>query len=161
MAFASQAAERETDFLAQLQGNWSGSGRVLAGPDRGTNFNCSLKGKPSRTGVRISMNGKCSVGRLSARLGARIKYSEGVQKYIGRFLDGSDGNGLDIYGDRRGNSLKLRLTRGRLKGNMDLLLQRKDLIRVIISITDKRRNRDIPVIALDLTKIRRSAALSE
>lgn len=153
------ASSRETDFLAKLQGNWSGSGRVLAGPDRGTNFECNLAGKPSRTGIKISMNGKCSVGRLSARMGASIKYSEGVGKYVGRFLNGARGNGLDIYGDRAGNKLKLRLTRGRTQGNMDLLLQRKDLMRVIISVYDPTNRRSIPVIALDLKKSRKSAAL--
>lgn len=153
------AADKETDFLAQLQGTWSGTGRVLAGPDRGTDFKCSLKGKPSRTGVKISMDGKCSIGRLSARMGASIKYSHGVQKYIGRFLGGAKANGMDIYGDRRGNSLKLRLSRGRTQGNMDLLLQKKDLMRVIISVTDTKRGRDIPVIALDLNKRRSSAGL--
>ena len=64
---AGAASEVETDFLARLQGNWSGTGRVLAGPDKGTSFKCSLSGKPSRTGVKISMDGKCSIGRLSAR----------------------------------------------------------------------------------------------
>lgn len=153
------ASEVETDFLARLQGNWSGTGRVLAGPDKGTSFKCSLSGKPSRTGVKISMDGKCSIGRLSARMGASIKYSEGVQKYVGRFMGGAKGNGMDIYGDRNGNSLKLRLTRGRTQGNMDLLLQTQELMRVIISVTDTERNRDIPVIALDLNRTRSAAAL--
>lgn len=160
-AFAADARDKETDFLAQLKGTWSGTGRVLAGPDRGTDFKCSLKGKPSRTGVKISMNGKCSIGRLSARMGASIKYSHGVQKYIGRFLGGAKGNGMDIYGDRRGNSLKLRLSRGRTQGNMDLLLQKKNRMRVIISVTDKKRGRDIPVIALDLNRTRSSASLAD
>ncbi len=155
----SAASEVETDFLAQLQGNWSGTGRILAGPDKGTNFKCSLSGKPSRTGVKISMDGKCSIGQFSARMGASIKYSEGVQKYVGRFMGGANGNGLDIYGDRNGDALKLRLTRGRTQGNMDLLLQRQDLMRVIISITDTERNRDIPVIAMDLNKSRSAAGL--
>ncbi len=153
------AKDNETVFLSKLQGTWSGSGRVLAGPDRGKSFKCSLRGKPSRTGIKISMDGKCSVGRLSARMGASIKYSKGVQKYLGRFMGGAKGNGMDIYGDRRGNALKLRLSRGRTQGKMDLLLQRKNLMRVIISVTDKARGRDIPVIALDLTKNRRAAFL--
>lgn len=158
---SASANSSETDFLAKLQGSWAGSGRVLAGPDRGTNFKCNLAGKPSRTGIKISMNGKCSVGRLSARMGASIKYSEGVGKYVGRFLNGARGNGLDIYGDRAGNQLKLRLTRGRTQGNMDLLLQRKDLMRVIISVYDPKNRRSIPVIAMDLKKSRKSAALEE
>ncbi|MEP0519397.1 MAG: hypothetical protein ABJO09_02420 [Hyphomicrobiales bacterium] len=158
---AADARDRETDFLAQLQGTWSGTGRVLAGPDRGTDFKCALKGKPSRTGVKISMDGKCSIGRLSARMGASIKYSHGVQKYIGRFLGGAKANGMDIYGDRRGNALKLRLSRGRTQGNMDLLLQKKDVMRVIISVTDSKRGRDIPVIALNLNKTRSAASLAD
>lgn len=155
------AADSETDFLAQFKGKWSGTGRVLAGPDKGTDFKCALNGKPSRTGVKISMDGKCSIGRLSARMGASIKYSAGVQKYIGRFMGGAKGNGMDIYGDRRGNALKLRLSRGTTQGSMDLLLQKKDLMRVIISVTDSERGRTIPVIAMDLNKTRSAASLSD
>lgn len=158
---AVHAGDPETDFLAKFKGSWSGTGRVLAGPDRGTDFRCALRGKPSRTGVKISMDGKCSIGRLSARMGASIKYSAGVQKYIGRFLGGAKGNGMDIYGDRRGNSLKLRLSRGTTQGSMDLLLQKKDLMRVIISVTDSERGRTIPVIAMDLNKTRSAAALAD
>lgn len=156
-----QANELETDFLAQFQGTWSGTGRVLAGPDRGIDFKCALNGKPSRTGVKISMDGKCSIGRLSARMGASIKYSAGVQKYIGRFMGGARGDGMDIYGDRRGNTLKLRLSRGTTQGSMDLLLQKKDLMRVIISVTDSERGRTIPVIAMDLNKTRSAASLAD
>ncbi|MBL4645056.1 MAG: hypothetical protein JKY99_01195 [Rhizobiales bacterium] len=157
--FSAHAKDPELVFLSKLQGTWVGSGRVLAGPDRGKTFKCSLRGKPSRSGIKISMNGKCSVGRFSARMGASIKYSKGVRKYLGRFMGGAKGNGMDIYGDRRGNSLKLRLSRGRTQGKMDLLLQRKNFMRVIISVTDRSRGRDIPVIALDLKKRRRSASL--
>lgn len=158
---SSHAGDPETDFLAKFKGTWSGTGRVLAGPDRGTDFKCALRGKPSRTGVKISMDGKCSIGRLSARMGASIKYSSGVQKYIGRFMGGAKGNGMDIYGDRRGNTLKLKLSRGRTQGSMDLLLQKKDLMRVIISVTDSERGRTIPVIAMDLNKTRSAASLND
>ncbi len=158
---SAQANDSETDFLAQFKGTWSGTGRVLAGPDKGIDFKCALNGKPSRTGVKISMDGKCSIGRLSARMGASIKYSSGVQKYIGRFMGGAKGNGMDIYGDRRGNTLKLRLSRGTTQGSMDLLLQKRDLMRVIISVTDSERNRTIPVIAMDLNKTRSAASLAD
>lgn len=156
-----QANDLETDFLAQFKGAWSGTGRVLAGPDRGIDFKCVLRGKPSRSGVKISMDGKCSIGRLSARMGASIKYSAGVQKYIGRFMGGARADGMDIYGDRRGNTLKLRLSRGTTQGSMDLLLQKKDLMRVIISVTDSERGRTIPVIAMDLNKTRSAASLAD
>jgi hypothetical protein len=94
-------------------------------------------------------------------MGASIKYSSGVQKYIGRFMGGAKGNGMDIYGDRRGNTLKLRLSRGTTQGSMDLLLQKRDLMRVIISVTDSERGRTIPVIAMDLNKTRNAASLAD
>ena len=155
---AAQASERA--YFKNVQGKWSGSGQIVAGPYKNTRFTCNFEGQtPARTGMKLA--GSCRVGLFSQSIEAVVTKRGG--SYRGQFLDGAKGKGLDIVSGRlRGKKLVLALKRKQLRGTMVARLQGQDAMNITISV---RVNGGLtPFIGLTLNRkgsARRTSFLSD
>ncbi|MEE9375702.1 MAG: hypothetical protein V3V04_05150 [Rhizobiaceae bacterium] len=156
---AGPAAASERSYFKNVQGIWSGAGKIVAGPYKNTRFTCRLVGKtPSRLGMKLS--GKCRVGLFSQPIIAVVtKRGKG---YRGRFLDGAKGKGLDIVSGRlRGKKLVLGIKRKKLRGTMVANLKSRNKLNITILVRVK--GGLVPFIGLTLARSggAKKAALSE
>lgn len=146
MAFSATASERV--YFTNVQGNWSGAGKIVAGPYKNTRFTCNLSGStPAKIGMKLS--GKCRVGLFSQNIEAMVtKRGKG---YRGRFLDGAKGKGLDIVsGKLRGQKLVLGIKRKQLRGTMVANLKTPNKLNITILVRVK--GGLVPFIGLTLAR---------
>ncbi len=139
-------------FMEQFSGEWRGSGRLLVGPETGLKFYCALDGNPSRTELTFGLNGKCWVGKLSARIYARLHFNAETNRFYGDFLDGAEGNGVDVIGKRKGNGFSLLLSRGMAQGELIAKPAGRNKMTVTILLTDRARKRSLPVAAMGFAR---------
>jgi hypothetical protein len=154
-------ADDAADFMERFSGDWLGAGKLLIGPDNGLKFGCALNGDPSRTGLTFWMRGRCWMGNLSANVYAQIRYNAETNQFYGRFLDGAEGNGLNIVGARDGDGFSLRLVRGSAQGRLAAETVTPDQMKVTIFYRDRARNRELPVVAMGLARKDAEAPLPE
>src|SRR3712207_205128 len=100
---SARAADDAGEFMARFSGEWLGTGQLLVGAENGLTFSCELDGAPSRTRLTFAMKGRCWMGALSAPVNATLRYNAETNRFYGTFMDGSQGNGLDIVGARAGD----------------------------------------------------------
>ena len=153
---AISANASESRYFSEVQGQWSGSGQIVAGPYKNTRFTCSLAGqKPDRLGMKLA--GSCRVGLFSQPIEAVV--TKRGASYRGRFLDGAKGKGLDIVsGKLRGKKLVLGIKRKKLRGAMIANLRGDDKMSITISV---RVNGNLtPFIGLSLKRQRRTTMLA-
>jgi len=154
-SFATAEAS-DYSYFKKVQGRWSGSGRIVAGPYKNTRFTCNLAGEvPSRVGMKLA--GSCRVGLFSQAIEATV--SKRGKSYRGKFLDGAKGKGLDIVSGRlRGRKLVLGIKRKQLRGTMVANLKGNNAMNITISV---RVNGNLtPFIGLSLNrKVRRTGFL--
>lgn len=148
-AFAQDDAVR---FMERFSGEWRGSGKLLIGPDTGTKFHCTLNGDPSRTQLTFGMKGKCWMGRLSAPVFARLRYNGDNNRFYGNFMDGAEGDGVDIVAERKGDGFSMWLSRGELQGELVANPAGDKKMTITISLIDHRRDRRIPVVAMGFAR---------
>src|SRR5687768_3863818 len=115
-AAAPATADDAAEFMARFSGDWLGTGELLIGPETGLQFHCELAGDPSRTQLTFGMTGRCWMGKLSAPVHARLRYNAETNRFYGQFMDGADGNGLDIVAVRAADGFSMQLTRGAAQG---------------------------------------------
>lgn len=142
-AFAS-----EHRYFKNVQGKWSGAGRIVAGPYKNTRFTCSLEGRrPGKVGMKLA--GTCRVGLFSQPIEATI--TKRGRSYRGKFLDGAKGKGLDIVSGRlRGQKLVLGIKRKKLRGTMIANLKSTNSMNITIAVNV---NGDLtPFIGLSLNR---------
>ena len=148
LVFASPLAASERSYFKSVQGNWVGSGEIVAGKYKNTRFTCRFKGNVPK-GVGMDISGSCRVGLFSQQMSARITKSGGT--YRGEFLDGADGKGLDIVSGRlRANKLIVGINRKQLNGTMIASLKGKNKMHITISV--RANNQLVPVIGLTLNR---------
>jgi hypothetical protein len=155
---ASAHADEIADFLAQFSGAWQGSGEFLIGPEDGLEFRCTLAGDPSGNGLAFGMTGRCWVGRLSADIHATLRYNSETDRFYGDFLGGSEGDGLDVVGERDGDGFSLALSRGGIQGRLDAEPVDVGRMRVVISYRDPASDRELPVVAMGFWRSGAAAA---
>jgi len=128
----SAASASEYSYFKKVQGKWSGSGQIVAGPYKNTRFTCNLEGQtPKRTGMKLA--GTCRVGLFSQAIEATVTKSG--RSYRGKFLDGAKGKGLDIVSGRlRGKKLVLGIKRKQLRGTMIANLKGKNSMNITIAV---------------------------
>lgn len=147
------AAENDAaEFMELFSGKWRGAGRLLVGPESGLKFYCSLDGNPSRTELTFGLDGKCWVGKLSARIYARLHYNAETNRFYGDFLDGAEGNGVDVIGERRGKGFSLLLSRGMAQGELIAKPAGRNKMTVTILLTDRARKRSFPVATMGFAR---------
>lgn len=151
LAPAAASAEEAAAFLRRYSGEWIGTGRLLIGPSTGLEFHCALKGDPTAE-LSFGMQGKCWMGALSAPVHARIRYNAETQRFYGSFMDGADGDGADIVGQRDGKGLSMRLMRGPARGSLDAAPIGDKQMKVVLSLYDRRNDRHVPVVAMGFTR---------
>ena len=126
------ATASEYSYFKKVQGKWSGSGQIVAGPYKNTRFTCNLEGHtPDRAGMKLA--GSCRVGLFSQNIEAIV--TKRGRSYRGQFLDGAKGKGLDIVSGRlRGKKLVLGIKRKQLRGTMVANLKNKDSMNITIAV---------------------------
>lgn len=151
VAFVFNAANAsETQFFKNIVGQWSGPGEIVAGKYKGTKFVCTFDGsKPAKTdGMKI--DGSCRVGVFSQPMNAII--TKKGNSYTGKFLDGQDGEGMNVTGARyTKNRLVASMVRHNLDGITVVNLNNPNAMRVTISV--KHGKQVIPVIGMNLKRM--------
>ncbi|MET0171080.1 hypothetical protein [Agrobacterium sp. lyk4-40-TYG-31] len=145
-----QAASRDDQFFGSVAGVWSGPGEIVAGKYKGTKFTCDLTGEPiSDKDTGIKLGGTCRVGVFKQPMSAVI--SKKGNGYEGKFLDGSEGKGLDIVsGQVSGDKVVLGINRAKLNGAMVARVTNNTSMNITISV--KVADQMVPVIGLTLAR---------
>ncbi|WP_026379635.1 hypothetical protein [Afifella pfennigii] len=155
LSVPSQAAEVDQDaalFMERFGGAWRGSGRLLVGPESGLRFHCALEGDPSRSQMAFGMTGRCWTGSLSAPVYAKLRYSADQKQFFGSFMDGAEGDGANIVGERAGNGFMLKLVRGELQGRLAAEPAGHGKMTVMLSLYDPGSGRTVPVAAMGFAR---------
>ena len=144
------AAPRDKAFFQSVAGSWKGPGEIVAGKYKGTKFNCNLIGEPTPDGdVGIKLDGTCRVGVFKQPMSAVI--TKNGKGYTGKFLDGSEGKGLDIVsGAVNGNKVVMGINRAQLNGAMVASLRGDNIMNITISV--KFEDQMVPVIGMTLDR---------
>ena len=150
-------ANEAADFMQRFSGSWLGTGQLLFGSENGLQFHCELNGNPSRTQLTFAMKGRCWMGGISAPVHARLRYNAETKRFYGEFMDGADGNGVDMIGERDGEGFSLRLSRGVAQGRLAAETVNSDQMRVMMFYRDRANNRELPVVAMGFTRKEASA----
>lgn len=154
-------ADDAADFMQRFSGEWLGTGQLLLGAENGLKFNCELKGDPSRTKLTFGMSGKCWMGVLSAPVYARLRYNAETNRFYGSFMDGSQGDGLDIVGARAGEGFSLQLVRGSAQGRLTADALNGDQLKIMLFYRDAKTRNELPVVAMGFTRKGSGDALPE
>ena len=155
LSLPSTASAGENDaatFMERFSGEWRGTGRLLIGPETGMKFHCALDGDPSRTELTFGMNGKCWAGRLSAQVYARLHYNAETNRFYGDFLDGAEGNGVDVIGERKDEGFSLLLSRGMTQGELIAKPAGLNKMTITILLNDSTRTRSVAVAAMGFAR---------
>lgn len=150
---APASADDAADFVGKFSGEWLGTGQLLFGPQFGTKFHCELNGTPSKSQLTFGMKGRCWMGNISGPVHAQLRYNAHTNSFHGEFMDGSEGNGVDVVGGGRvGEGFTLRLSRGTTQGKLVAEAVNADQMTVMLSVRDRVNERDFPVVAMGFTR---------
>jgi hypothetical protein len=151
MAASPARADDATEIMARFSGEWLGTGQLLIGPQNGLQFHCALTGDPhSRLG--FGMTGRCWMGALSAPVYAALHYNAETDRFYGEFMDGADGDGVDIVAAPSGEGVSMRLTRGSAQGRVTTEAVNRDQFKATLFYRDRRHGRDVPVVAMGFSR---------
>ncbi len=149
LSFSSAAFSSDKNFFHNIQGQWSGPGEIVAGKYKGTKFVCTLGGKNTDTKVGMEVDGSCRVGVFSQPMSAMIIKAGGG--YLGRFLDGEKGDGMDVTGGRYTKGrLVANIKRKDLDGIMVANLSNPNALKVTVSVNHN--GKLVPVIGMNLQR---------
>ncbi len=142
---------RDKKFFQSVQGEWVGPGEIVAGKYKGTKFTCSFTGTTPDGKVGMSLDGGCRVGVFTQKMSATIEQKG--RGYRGTFMDGSEGQGLDIISGNvvDGSKVILAINRKQLNGVMQARVPDENSMHVTVSVrVDKQL---VPVIGMKLTRV--------
>ncbi len=157
-AAASPAAalDRDRMFFERVTGQWMGPGEIVAGKYKGTKFVCNFVGSVHDEKVGMALDGGCRVGLFNQEMSANIERAH--SGFRGTFLDGADGDGLDVVGGAvKGQQAVFAIHRNDLTGAMSAQLNGDDTMNVTISVHVDQEL--VPVIGVTLKRTD-SAAVS-
>lgn len=143
-------ANKDRAFFNSIEGVWQGPGKIVAGKYKGTKFNCQFNGMPAKQNkVGIDMDGTCRVGVFNQKMNATIVKKGG--RYSGQFLDGAQGEGLDIVSGKFNTSKAVvGINRKQLDGAM--VAEFLDDNRMNITVSVKVGANMVPVIGMTLSR---------
>lgn len=143
------AQASDKTFFKNIQGKWSGPGKIVAGKYKGTKFVCTFGGLTTETKSGMEVDGSCRVGVFSQPMNALIIKAAG--SYAGKFLDGAKGKGMDVIGGRYTDGrLVAEIKRNDLRGIMVANLTDPKALKVTISV--KHNGKLVPVIGMNLSR---------
>ena len=149
LSFTANTYASDTEFFHGIQGKWKGPGEIVAGKYKGTKFVCTFDGTNPSKDVGMNVDGSCRVGVFTQKMNADIIKTAG--QYIGKFLDGAKGDGMDVRGGRfTKNRLVVDIKRKNLNGIMVANLSDPKHLKVTISV--KHNKTLIPVIGMNLRR---------
>lgn len=150
LAAPAYSGTRDKAFFERVAGQWKGPGEIVAGKYKGTKFTCDLTGEPaSGREAGIKLEGFCRVGVFKQPMSAMITQKGG--KYTGKFLDGADGQGLDIVsGNVANDKVVVGINRKKLNGAMIARLHDGETMNITISV--KVEDTMVPVIGVSLNR---------
>jgi hypothetical protein len=159
-SIGSANAANDRTFFGNVEGDWHGPGKIVAGKFKGTKFTCKFAGTPADgRKLGVSMDGTCRVGVFNQPMNAVINKSG--SGYKGQFLDGAKGQGLDIVsGKFKKTRAVIGINRNKLDGAMVADFLDPDTMNVTISV--KVGQSMVPVIGLTLSrKLTRKSSFSK
>ncbi|MEM0899130.1 MAG: hypothetical protein AAGI92_04175 [Pseudomonadota bacterium] len=146
------AAPKKTDakFFSKIDGRWKGPGEIVAGKYKGTRFVCDLEGTTPSNAMGMTLDGSCRVGMFSQEMKAEVKVES--NSYSGSFLDGADGEGLDVIGGNvSADRVVFTIKRKKLNGAMLARLASENQMNVTISV--RVGEELVPVVGMKLSRI--------
>lgn len=133
LVLSAPAMASEASFYRDVQGRWTGPGQIVAGKFKGTRFTCDLNGLSPSSKTGLSIGGACRVGMFSQPINADVERAGRV--YVGKFLDGEAGEGMDVIGGRyTGSKLIVDIRRKDLRGVMVAKLNSTNQLNITISV---------------------------
>ena len=150
LLYSTSAFASDAKFFRNINGKWSGPGEIVAGKFKGTKFVCTFGGSnPASSKSGMDVNGTCRVGVFNQKMNAKIVKTAG--KYIGKFLDGAKGDGMDVTGGRyTRNRLVVDIKRKDLNGVLVANLNDPNNLKVTVLV--KHGKKLIPVIGMNLAR---------
>ena len=151
LLFATNLAAHASDkkFFSGVRGEWSGPGEIVAGKYKGTKFVCKFGGTKPKTKEGMMVDGSCRVGVFSRPMSAEVMKT--AASYVGKFLDGQKGDGMDVVGGRyTQNRLVVEIRRKNLNGIMVANLSNPNRLNITISVRHNKKL--IPVIGMNLAR---------
>lgn len=149
LTYSSMVQASDKNFFQNIQGQWTGPGEIVAGKYKGTKFVCTLGGKRTQTKVGMEVDGSCRVGVFSQPMSAMIIKAGGG--YVGKFLDGQKGDGMDVTGGRYTKGrLVVDIKRKDLNGIMVANLSNPNALKVTVSV--RHGGNLVPVIGMTLNR---------
>lgn len=143
------AQDKERVFFENVQGQWVGSGQVVAGKYKGTNFTCTFSGVQEPEKLGMALDGACRVGIFSQDIKAHVVKIE--KQYQGTFNNGAQKNGMDIISGQIGdNNMVFGLVKDNINGTMLAHLTDKNTMTITLSI--KVSDDMVPVIGVQLKR---------
>jgi hypothetical protein len=144
------ASDADRRFFDSVTGQWSGPGEIVAGRYAGTKFMCNFTGATPNGAIGMSLDGGCRVGLFTQRMSANIQRQG--RAYRGTFMDGSQGEGLDVTGGQVSNGqVMFSLNRNALNGAMQAKLTDPDTMHVTVSV--RVEDTMVPVIGVNLKRV--------
>ncbi|WP_407050455.1 hypothetical protein [Methyloraptor flagellatus] len=105
----SARADRNTDFLARLNGSWTGSGQVRSAPGAAPGATrCRLTGSGSGNSVTIS--GACDGAAKNAQIVVDLRWSAPTGQVLGTFQGGGETGTARLAGKISGRTLTMQVT---------------------------------------------------
>lgn len=131
--FPAGASDRDRRFFEQIEGHWTGPGEIVAGKYEGTKFVCNLTGTVPEDTAGMALDGGCRVGLFNKKMSARVERAQ--SGYRGTFLDGAEGEGLDVTGGRVGQeNVVFSIHRNELTGAMQARIADENTMNITISV---------------------------
>ncbi|WP_306119360.1 MULTISPECIES: hypothetical protein [unclassified Roseitalea] len=141
---------RDAKFFQKIEGKWRGPGEIVAGKYKGTKFICEFDGATPAADIGMSLDGGCRVGVFTQKMSASVRRQG--RSYRGTFLDGADGEGLDVTaGNVSTDRVALTLNRNDLKGAMLARLADQDTLNITVSVHVG--DELVPVIGMSLDRL--------
>lgn len=147
---AALAENADNSFFNDVAGRWQGPGKIIEGKLKGKRFKCTLNGLPAKApeeGFRLE--GSCRAGLLSHKVTAAfLRDGEG---YRGHFLDGAEGEGLDVTGGViKDRTAIIDVEREKVKGAIVTNLMSDEHLNITVMI--RGHTKFVPVIGLSLKR---------
>lgn len=144
-------ADAGTDFLAKLNGRWSGAGTIrTSASDAPAATRCSLQASGSGTSLQIS--GSCDGAARGANLSVTLNWIAATQQFSGTFSGAAESGTASLVGRVRGSTLSLGVTSsGGGRSTMTLTLQGTKGARLSVAGRDS-AGRTVQYVSLPLSR---------
>jgi hypothetical protein len=144
-------ADAGTDFIAKLQGRWTGAGTIrVSANDAPAATRCSLQARGGGSSLQIS--GTCDGAARGANLSVTLNWVAATQQFTGSFSGAAESGSASLYGRLNGQTLALSVTSANGgRSSMTLTLQGAKGARLTVSGRDG-AGRSVQYVALPLSR---------